>query len=110
MQGVTEQDVDLLATGAIRETSLKAAEKVLLEFVYKVTLHAYRITAEDSELLGQQGWSNEQIAEAIYIAGLYALFNRVADAFGLADPGYRDLARNGESPVLPAKQARPASS
>lgn len=110
MQGVTEQDVDLLATGAIRETSLKVAEKVLLEFVHKVTLHAYRITAEDSELLREQGWSNEQIAEAIYITGLYALFNRVADAFGLTDPGYRDLASKGESPVLPATQSRPASS
>jgi hypothetical protein len=28
----------------------------------------------------------------VYITALFAFFNRVADAFGLPDPGYRSMA------------------
>lgn len=34
------------------------------------------------------GWTDPQIAEAVYITALFAFFNRVADAFGLDDPNY----------------------
>jgi alkylhydroperoxidase family enzyme len=56
-----------------------------------VTLHAYRTTADDVERLRQQGWTDPQIAEAVYITALFAFFNRVADAFGLADATERRL-------------------
>jgi alkylhydroperoxidase family enzyme len=34
------------------------------------------------------GWQEEQIAEAVYITAMFAFFNRVADAFGIAPQNY----------------------
>jgi len=42
------------------------------------------------EALRETGWTDPQIAEAVYVTALFAFFNRVADAFGLANPGYRE--------------------
>lgn len=60
----------------------------MLDFVALVTRHAYKTTDEDVESLRQVGWTDPQIAECVYVTALFAFFNRVADAFGLADPGY----------------------
>ena len=54
--------------------------------------HAYRTTDEEVQRLRDLGWTDPQIAEAVYITALFAFFNRVADAFGLEDPGYRQMA------------------
>jgi alkylhydroperoxidase family enzyme len=67
-------------------------ERTLLRFVVLVTQHAWRTTAEDVQRLRDAGWTEEQIGEAVYITALFAFFNRVADAFGLADPGYNAAA------------------
>jgi hypothetical protein len=37
------------------------------------------------------GWTDQQIAEAVYITALFAFFNRVADAFGLEAPNYEAM-------------------
>ncbi len=66
---------------------LTPAERGLLDFAALVTRHAYRTTDEDVEQLRTLGWTDPQIAEAVYITALFAFFNRIADAFGLADPG-----------------------
>ena len=60
----------------------------MLDFVATVTKHAYRTTDADVEQLRALGWTDPEIAEAVYITALFAFFNRVADAFGLEDPGY----------------------
>ena len=54
-----------------------------MRFVKLVTESAYRVTAEDTQQLRDAGWTDPQIAEAVYITALFAFFNRVADAFGL---------------------------
>ncbi len=59
-----------------------------MEFVRKVTVEAYKTTDADVARLRGHGWSDEQIAECVYITALFAFFNRVADAFGLEDPNY----------------------
>ncbi len=59
-----------------------------MRFVELVTRHAYRTTPEDTERLRQHGWTEPQIAEAVYITAMFAFFNRVADAFGLEDPHF----------------------
>ncbi|HET6881309.1 MAG TPA: hypothetical protein VFI31_14200 [Pirellulales bacterium] len=64
------------------------AERALLDYVELITRHAYRATSDDVERLRRAGWSDPQIAEAVYITALFAFFNRVADAFGLIDPCY----------------------
>ena len=50
-----------------------------------LTRHAYQATQQSVEALRAVGWTDEQIAEAVYITALFAFFNRVADAFGLLD-------------------------
>jgi len=59
-----------------------------MRFVELVTKHAYKTTDEDVQILRDHRWTDPQIAEAVYITALFAFFNRVADAFGLDDPGY----------------------
>jgi len=61
---------------------------VLLEYVELVTQAAYRTTSEDVQKLRDAGWKEEQIAEAVYVTALFAFFNRVADAFGVASQDY----------------------
>ena len=53
-----------------------------------VTEAAYRTTAEDVDKVRAAGWKEDQIAEAVYIAALFAFFNRVADAFGVPSQDY----------------------
>lgn len=67
---------------------MSPAERALLEYVTKVTEAAYRTTPEDVQALRELGWTEPQIAEAVYITAMFAFFNRVADAFGIASQGY----------------------
>jgi|SRR5579863_315635 len=91
------QGQDLESVAAIRGTDVDGAsitpqERALLALVKIVTEHAYRCQDEDVEKVRQAGWTDPQIAEAIYITSLFAFFNRVADAFGLQDPHYERMA------------------
>jgi alkylhydroperoxidase family enzyme len=83
--------VQAIAAGKLDEAGLTQAERVLLEYVTRVTEAAYRTTEEDVQLLRDHGWSEPQIAEAVYITALFAFFNRVADAFGIASQGYLEM-------------------
>lgn len=74
--------------GKIEEAGLSSAERALMEYVELITRAAYRSTAEDVQKLRDAGWREEQIAEAVYITALFAFFNRVADAFGIAPQDY----------------------
>ena len=74
--------------GKIEEAGLSSAERALMEYVELITRAAYRSTAEDVQRLRDAGWREEQIAEAVYITALFAFFNRVADAFGIAPQDY----------------------
>jgi alkylhydroperoxidase family enzyme len=80
-----------IAQGNLADAGLSDAERVLLEYVTKVTEAAYRTTAEDVQTLRDQGWTEPQIAEAVYITAMFAFFNRVADAFGISPQGYLEM-------------------
>jgi alkylhydroperoxidase family enzyme len=80
--------VQAVAAGRLDEAELSAAERALLEYVKKVTEAAYRTTPEDVQTLRDHGWTEPQIAEAVYITAMFAFFNRVADAFGISPQGY----------------------
>ena len=80
-----------IAEGKLDEAELTPAERVLLEYVARVTEAAYRTTAEDVQILRDHGWSEPQIAEAVYITAMFAFFNRVADAFGISPQGYLEM-------------------
>ena len=74
--------------GKLDEAGLSAAERTLLEYVGWVTNAAYRTTAQDVQKLREAGWSEDQIAEAVYVTAMFAFFNRVADAFGVPPQDY----------------------
>ena len=80
-----------IAEGNLDEAELTPAERALLEYVTKVTEAAYRTTEEDVQILRDHGWSEPQIAEAVYITALFAFFNRVADAFGISPQRYLEM-------------------
>jgi alkylhydroperoxidase family enzyme len=82
------------AAAALRDGDLDAADlsakhRLLLEFVETLTRHAYRITDGQVQRLREAGWTDAQIAEAVYDGALFNLFVRLADAFDIhPDPSY----------------------
>jgi alkylhydroperoxidase family enzyme len=92
--------VDALARGDLASAPVSPAERALLELVERITRHAYRVTAADVQRVRDAGWSDPQIAEAVYITALFAFFNRVADAFGISGQGY-----GGPRPTWPPEDA-----
>ena len=92
---------------AIRSLNLEAApvsdaERALLHFAGKLTLESRNIRADDHNRLRQIGWNDKQIAEAVYVTAMFALFNRIANAFGLEDPNYREILAGKDVPDRPA--------
>jgi alkylhydroperoxidase family enzyme len=83
--------VQALAKGDLDGAGLSAAEHGLLQYVSKVTEAAYRTTHEDVQKLRDLGWTEPQIAEAVYITAMFAFFNRVADAFGIEAQNYLEM-------------------
>jgi alkylhydroperoxidase family enzyme len=80
--------VQAIFEGKLDEAGLTTAERSLMEYVELITRAAYRSTAEDVQKVRDAGWTEEQIAEAVYITALFAFFNRVADAFGIPAQDY----------------------
>jgi alkylhydroperoxidase family enzyme len=72
---------------------LTPAERALLDYAELITTAAYNSTAADVEKLRDTGWSEDQIAEAVYVIALFAFFNRVADAFGVPSQNYLSTGR-----------------
>lgn len=88
LQGNADEQTAALRRRDLDDPVFTAAERALLRFVKLVTETAYRVTADQTQALRDIGWTDPQIAEAVYITALFAFFNRVADAFGLEDPRY----------------------
>lgn len=65
----------------------------MLDYVEQITGAAYRSTPEDVQKLRDAGWSENQIAEAVYITAMFAFFNRVADAFGVPAQNYLETGK-----------------
>jgi alkylhydroperoxidase family enzyme len=91
LQGADQQIVAALRRGDLDAAPVSDAERVLLRYVELITRHAWRATADDAQRLREAGWTDAQIAEAVYVTAMFAFFNRVADAFGLVDPQYDTL-------------------
>ena len=98
--------MEALCRGNVADAGLELAERKLLEFVVRLTRESYRITAADAEELRTVGWQDPQIAEAVYVTAMFGWFNRVADAFGLQDPGDLTAATRGKTPPPPAEKCQ----
>ena len=83
--------VAAIAQGDLDSAGLTSAERALLDYVKKVTEAAYRTTPQDAQSLRDAGWTEPQIAEAVYVTAMFAFFNRVADAFGISPQGYLEM-------------------
>ena len=83
--------VEAIAEGDLDGAGLTSAQRILLDYVQKVTEAAYRTTPEDVRMLRDAGWMEPQIAEAVYVTAMFAFFNRVADAFGISPQGYLEM-------------------
>ncbi|MBC7852683.1 MAG: carboxymuconolactone decarboxylase family protein [Pirellulaceae bacterium] len=91
MQGADDEITAALSKGDLEAAPVTDAERALLKFAELLTRHAYRNTPEDVQQVRDAGWSEPQIAEGVYVIAMFAFFNRVADAFGLEDPGYGNM-------------------
>ncbi len=92
-QGGSDELLLALFTGNSADPAIDAKDRVLLNFVAKVTDESYKVCAADIQSLEDSGWHQQQIAETIHITALFACFNRVANAFGLPSQHlfHRDL-------------------
>ena len=88
MQDEDNSVVDSLEQANLDDADVDEPHRRLLEFVKRLTLEP---ADEEVVALREVGWTDQQIAEAVYVTAMFAFFNRVADAFGLANSGYRDL-------------------
>ena len=55
----------------------------MLEFVERLTLHAYEIQEKDVESLKRMSFKDEDILDMVHIAGYFNYINRLADALGV---------------------------
>jgi alkylhydroperoxidase family enzyme len=67
----------------LEQVPVSPAERLLLEFVGTLTTHAHNISDEQVDALRSAGWTDAQIAEAVYEGALFNLFVRLADAFDI---------------------------
>ena len=90
MQGEQySQTAAALRDGDLNAADLTPKHRLLLEFVETLTRHAFRITDEQVQGLREAGWTDLQIAEAVYDGALFNLFVRLADAFDIhPDPSF----------------------
>ncbi|MBX3468855.1 MAG: carboxymuconolactone decarboxylase family protein [Planctomycetes bacterium] len=66
-----------------READLTPRERAILEFVEPLTLRPADMTRAHLDALRQAGLTDRGVAQVAVIAGLFALFNRMADALGV---------------------------
>jgi alkylhydroperoxidase family enzyme len=85
--------VGAILEGKLDAAGLTADEQALLDYVRLITEAAYKSTHDDVQKLRDAGWTEDQIAEAVYITAMFAFFNRVADAFGVPAQNYLTLGR-----------------
>ncbi len=98
MQGERDSTIDHLRRGDLDGAGVGDSERSLLVLVELLTLNPHRTTAADIDRVRTAGWDDEQIAEAVYVTAMFAMMNRVADAFGLEDPNYAAVQRPPRAP------------
>jgi uncharacterized peroxidase-related enzyme len=88
MQGASDEAVNAFMEGNLEKAGLTGAELALMKYVEQVSEAAYRTTPEDVQTLRDAGWKEGQISEAVYVIAVFAMFNRIANAFGVPVQNY----------------------
>jgi uncharacterized peroxidase-related enzyme len=82
-QGGDESLLNAIMTRDLAHALITVPEGLLMEFVRKLTVQSHKVDDVDIRDLRASGWDERQIAECVYVAAMFACFNRVANAFGL---------------------------
>ncbi|HUZ94131.1 MAG TPA: carboxymuconolactone decarboxylase family protein, partial [Edaphobacter sp.] len=69
-QGGSDELLLAIFTGNLAHPAIDPKERVLLNFVAKVTDESYKVCAADIQSLEDSGWHQQQIAETIHITAL----------------------------------------
>ena len=85
-QGGSNEVICALQKDKLDPQLFNSAERTLLEFTQKVNANSPVISRGDVELAIREGWTEQQVTEAVHIAALFAAFNRIANGFGLPSP------------------------
>jgi uncharacterized peroxidase-related enzyme len=67
-----------------RNAGLPGSERVLLDYVWKLSRTPGQMTEADTNGLRAAGWTDPQIVATVHVTAFFAYMNRVAEAFGLA--------------------------
>ena len=65
------------------QADLAPADRAMLDYVAKLTRHAYRVTPEDIDGLRAHGFDDRAILQINLIASYFNFINRVADGLGV---------------------------
>jgi uncharacterized peroxidase-related enzyme len=68
------------------QADLSPADRAMLDYVAKLTRHAYRVTPEDLDGLRGHGFDDRAILQINLIASYFNFINRVADGLGVGRP------------------------
>ena len=75
----------------------------MLDFVEKITLHAYKVTPEDVDALRGHGFTDEEIVDIVLAAAARSFMSKTLDALGaradadyVGDPELEPLAAFGQ--------------
>src|SRR5579885_1364647 len=68
-----------------RSAGLTAREVALLDFAVKLTLHPRDVRQADLDALRGQGFTDEQLVDAVHCISYFNFINRVLDGLGV-DP------------------------
>jgi RNA polymerase sigma-70 factor (ECF subfamily) len=98
--GVKPEHSELVAVDH-RKAILPEAETALLDFARKLALQPHSFSADDVDSLRVQGFSEEQILEAVLMVGLTNLLNVVQMGLG-TEPDFKPRA------IFPLKEVNPA--
>jgi uncharacterized peroxidase-related enzyme len=94
VQGATIETVRAIAAGRLDDAEISVPERALLRLTGKVNSESFKIVDDDVQHLRNLDWKEEQIAEAVHVAAMMGLCNRVANAFGLISQALLDLRNN----------------
>lgn len=79
---LTEAEIEQLVDDYTK-LDLDESDRAILDFVYKLTRHAYKATSEDLEKFRNLGFSEQTISQVVFITAWFNHVNIVADAFGV---------------------------
>ena len=91
--GGTDEDLEAALACRCDSPALSPGDQALLRFASRISANSASITTVEIEDLRDQGFTDLAIAEAIHLTALFAAFNRIVNAFGLASQELLGTAR-----------------